>query len=180
MRHPLARRRALPDPAPCLRARDRSAAGDRLLQVRRRGPRRGMVRESNLGLFIFFFSSFFFFLTIATHGPCWGLHTERHAPPFLTLVAVFACLFLLWCHHSNRCPFSAPGPRSCRPSAAGCSRRSGGRCCTTSRSRPSRWSLRRSRTTTSSPWPSCGRSSGRSGTEHLSRRHLPCCPLFHA
>ena len=27
------------------------------------------------------------FLTIATHGPCWGLHTERHAPPFLTLVA---------------------------------------------------------------------------------------------
>ena len=32
----------------------------------------------------------FYFLTIATHGPCWGLHTERHAPPFLTLFDVFA------------------------------------------------------------------------------------------
>ena len=35
----------------------------------------------------------FFYLTIATHGPCWGLHTERHAPPFLTLFDVFAFSF---------------------------------------------------------------------------------------
>ena len=34
-----------------------------------------------------------FFLTIATHGPYWGLHTERHAPPFLTLVVVFAEIY---------------------------------------------------------------------------------------
>ena len=31
-------------------------------------------------------------LVIVAHGPCWGLHVhyiERHAPPFLTLAAVF-------------------------------------------------------------------------------------------
>ena len=30
------------------------------------------------------------FLTTVTHWPCWGLHTERDAPPFLTLAAVFS------------------------------------------------------------------------------------------
>ena len=35
-----------------------------------------------------------FFLAIVTHGPCMlGTFTQRHAPPFLTLVAVFS-LFL--------------------------------------------------------------------------------------
>ena len=42
------------------------------------------------------------FLTIVTHGPCWGLHRERHAPPFLTLSIAFSISLVLSLHGSTQ------------------------------------------------------------------------------